>query len=205
MRGAIQQASHRVAESVTLGELFAGGFIHNIRTPNFWEEGTMILGMSIATFTLLHVLISLAGIGSGFIVLYGLLTGKRMDAWTAVFLATTVLTSATGFLFPVEHLLPSHVVGIISLVVLAAAIVARYAFHLAGAWRLIYVIGAVLALYLNCFVAVAQAFQKVPALHGLAPTGKEPAFMVAQLLVLAVFIGLGVVSAKRFRGAPVMA
>jgi hypothetical protein len=131
---------------------------------------------------------------------YGLLRGKRLDGWTAIFLATTVLTSATGFLFPVEHLLPSHIVGIISLVVLAAAIGARYPLHLAGAWRLIYVIGAVLTLYLICFVAVVQAFLKVPALHPWAPTGKEPAFLVTQLLVLAIFIGLGVVAAKRFRG-----
>src|ERR1700684_4582365 len=102
----------------------------------------MILGMTLSTFTLVHVLISLAGIGSGFIVVYGLLTGKRLEGWTAIFLATTVLTSATGFLFPVEHLLPSHVVGIISLVVLAVAILARYALGLAGAWRWIYVVCA---------------------------------------------------------------
>ena len=165
----------------------------------------MILGMSTSTFTLVHVLISLAGLGSGFVVVYGLLTGKRMDGWTAIFLVTTVLTSATGFLFPVEHLLPSHIVGIISLVVLAAAIAARYVFHLAGAWRVVYVVGSVLALYLNCFVAVVQAFLKVPALHALAPTGKEPPFLVAQLVVMAVFIGLGVVATKRFRGEPVMA
>jgi hypothetical protein len=115
------------------------------------------------------------------------------------------LTSATGFLFPVEDLLPSHIVGIISLIALAVAIVARYVFHLAGPWRLVYVIGAVLALYLNCFVAVVQAFLKVPALHQLAPNRNEPPFMVAQVLVLAVFIGLGIAAGKRFRGEPVMA
>jgi uncharacterized membrane protein SirB2 len=158
----------------------------------------MILGMTLSTFTLVHVLISLAGIGSGFIVVYGLLTGKRFDAWTAIFLVTTVLTSATGFLFPVEHLLPSHLVGIISLVVLAVAILARYFLRLAGAWRWIYVVGALLALYLNCFVAVIQSFLKVATLHALAPTQKEAPFLVAQLAVLALFIVLGILAVKKF-------
>lgn len=158
----------------------------------------MILGMSTSTFTLIHVLISLAGIGSGFIVVYGLLTGKRLDGWTAIFLATTVLTSLTGFLFPVEHILPSHVVGGISLVVLAVAILARYALHLAGAWRWIYVVCAVLALYLNSFVAVVQSFLKVPALKALAPTQKEPPFLIAQLAVMAIFIVLGILAVKKF-------
>lgn len=165
----------------------------------------MILGMSTSTFTLLHVVLSLAGIGSGLIVVYGLLTGKRLDGWTAIFLTTTVLTSATGYLFPVEHLLPSHIVGAISLVALAAAIAARYGFHLGGPWRLVYVIGAVIALYLNCFVAVVQSFLKVPALHALAPEGKEPPFLIAQTLVLIVFIWLGIAASKKFRGAPAMA
>jgi hypothetical protein len=159
----------------------------------------MILGMTTSTFTLIHVLLSLAGIGTGFIVVYGLLTGKRLDGWTAIFLATTVLTSLTGFLFPEEHILPSHIVGIISLVVLAVAIVARYALHLSNAWRWIYVVCAVLALYLNSFVAVVQSFLKVPALKALAPTQKEPPFLVAQLAVMAVFIVLGILSVKRFR------
>ncbi len=159
----------------------------------------MILGMTTSTFTLVHVLISLAGIGSGFIVVYGLLSGKRLDGWTAIFLATTVLTSGTGFLFPVEHLLPSHVVGIISLVVLAVAILARYARHLAGAWRWIYVVCAMVALYLNCFVAVVQSFLKVSALHSLAPTQKEPPFLVVQLAVMVIFIVLGALAVKKFR------
>src|SRR5271163_3333841 len=116
----------------------------------------MTLGMSLETFTLVHVLISLVGIASGLVVVYGLLNDNRMDSWTALFLVTTVLTSATGFLFPFEHLLPSHKVGIISLVVLAITIVARYAQHLAGGWRRTYVITAVIALYLNCFVLVVQ-------------------------------------------------
>jgi len=165
----------------------------------------MILGMSLQTFTFVHVLLSLVGIGSGFIVVFGLLSGKRLNGWTLLFLVTTALTSATGLLFPVEHLLPSHILGILSLVVLALAIVARYAFHMAGAWRTTYVVGAVIALYFNCFVGVVQAFLKVAALKALAPTQKEPPFLVAQLLVLAIFVGLGIVSAKRFRGASMLA
>jgi len=161
----------------------------------------MMLGMSLATFTLVHVLISLMGIVSGFVIVFGLLGGKRLDGWTAVFLTTTALTSLSGFGFPFEHLLPSHKVGIVSLVVLAVAIAARYAFHLAGAWRSIYSVGATLALYLNVFVLVVQAFLKVPALHELAPTGTEPAFLVAQLVVLAAFLALGTMATIRFRHA----
>jgi len=158
----------------------------------------MILGMSTATYTFLHVLISLIGIGSGLIVMYGLLTGKRMDLLTAVFLATTVLTSVTGFGFPFDHLLPSHKVGILSLIILAVAIPARYLFHLAGWWRWIYVVGAALALYFNVFVLVVQAFLKIPALKALAPTQTEPAFVVAQLLVLLVFATLAIFATIRF-------
>jgi len=162
----------------------------------------MILGMSTAAYTFLHVLISLVGIGTGFIVMFGLITGKRLDGLTAVFLAATVLTSVTGFGFPFDHLLPSHIVGIISLAVLAIAIPARYLFHLAGAWRWIYVVGAAVALYLNVFVAVVQAFLKVPALTALAPTQKEPPFLVAQLGVMAVFVAMTIVAAKRFHVEP---
>jgi hypothetical protein len=158
----------------------------------------MILGMSLSTFTLVHVLLSLAGIGSGFIVLFGLLNGKRLDGWTAIFLTTTALTSLTGFLFPFEHLLPSHIVGILSLLVLAVAILARYVFHMAGAWRGTYVITAAIALYLNVFVAVVQSFLKIPALHALAPAGKEPPFLVAQVVVLLIFIALTIRATKRF-------
>ena len=163
----------------------------------------MILGMTTSTFTLVHVLISLVGIASGFVVIYGLLTEKRLDGWTAIFLATTILTSATGFLFPVEHLLPSHIVGIISLAVLAVALVARYVRHLEHSWRWIYVVCAVLALYLNVFVAVIQSFLKIPVLHALAPTQKEPPFLVAQLLVMAIFVAIGIFAVKRFRIEPV--
>jgi hypothetical protein len=164
----------------------------------------MILGMSTSTFTFIHVLISLVGIGSGFIVLFGLLTRRRMDNWTALFLATTVATSVTGFGFPFTHLLPSHILGIISLIALAIAILARYSRHLVGAWRKTYVISAVIALYLNVFVLVVQCFEKVPALHALAPTQKEPPFAIAQLLVMLLFIVLTVFAAKRFREQPVI-
>jgi len=162
----------------------------------------MILGMPEATYRLLHVLISLVGIGSGIVVMFGFLTGKRLDGLTALFLVTTVLTSLTGFGFPFDHLLPSHKVGIISLVILAIAILARYVFHLAGSWRWIYVIAATTALYLNVFVAVVQAFLKVPALKALAPTQKEPPFLVAQLAVLFVYVGLTILAAKRFHVEP---
>src|SRR5712692_6852276 len=129
----------------------------------------MILGMSTSTFTLVHVVLSLIGIFSGAIVLFGMFNSKTLNGWTALFLATTVLTSVTGFFFPRDHLLPSHIVGIISLVVLAAAILALYAYRLAGAWRRVYVAGAVAALYLNVFVAVVQAFLKLSVLKPLAP------------------------------------
>jgi hypothetical protein len=162
----------------------------------------MILGMSLSTFTLLHVIISLVGIASGLIVVYGLIAGKRLDNWTAIFLLTTVLTSATGFLFPFKHLLPSHIVGILSLLVLVVAIVARYPRHLEGGWRRTYVVCAMVALYLNCFVLVVQCFLKVPALHALAPNGNEPPFLIAQIALLAVFVLLTIVAARRFQCLP---
>jgi len=162
----------------------------------------MILGLSTATYTFLHVFISLVGIGSGLVVMFGLLAGKLLDGRTVLFLTTTVATSVTGFGFPIDHLLPSHKVGIISLVVLAVVIPARYVFHLAGAWRRVYVIGAAIALYLNVFVAVVQAFLKVPALNRLAPTQKEPPFLVAQLAVMALFIVLTAFAAIKFRAEP---
>ena len=162
----------------------------------------MILGMSTATYTFLHVLISLVGIGSGLIVMFGFLTGRQLNRMTVIFLVTTELTSVTGFGFPFDHLLPSHIVGIISLVVLAVAIPARYVFHLAGAWRWIYVVTAAVALYLNIFVLIVQLFEKVPALKALAPTQKEPPFLVVQLVVMAIFVVLTIVAAKRFHFQP---
>ena len=158
----------------------------------------MILGM--AAFTFLHVLLSVLGILSGVVVAFGLLGGKRLDGWTALFLATTVLTSVTGFLFPFHKFLPSHGVGIVSLVVLAIAIFARYVRQLAGGWRRAYVISAVIALYLNVFVLIAQLFMKVPALKAMAPTGSEPPFLVAQLVCMALFFVLGIGATIRFRG-----
>ena len=159
----------------------------------------MILGMSTETFTLLHVLISLVGIGTGLVVAFGMMKAKPLPRWTATFLITTVLTSVTGFLFPVSKLTPGLVVGGISLVVLAASVVALYGFKLAGAWRWIYVGTAMLALYLNVFVLIVQSFQKVPALHALAPTQTEPAFKAAQLVNLVIFIALGTAAVRRFR------
>jgi len=153
----------------------------------------------LSAFTLLHVLLSLIGILAGFVVVAGFLTAKRRDNWTALFLSTTVLTSITGFLFPFHKFLPSHAVGIVSLLVLAVAVPALYVFHLAGPWRLTYVIGSVIALYLNVFVLVAQLFMKVPALKALAPTQSEPPFLGTQVVVMLVFIVLGVLAAKRFR------
>ena len=158
----------------------------------------MIVGMSTPTYTLLHVIISLVGIGSGLAVLYGFLTARLLGGMTSLFLIATVLTSVSAFGFPFDHLLPSHKVGILSLVILTVAIVALYVFHLAGVWRRVFVVSALMALYLNCFVLVVQLFLKVSALKALAPTQKEPPFAVAQLIVLALFVGLTILSAKRF-------
>ncbi len=157
------------------------------------------------TFTLVHVVISLIGIFSGFVVVFGMLAAKRMDGWTALFLASTVATSVTGFLFPFHRFMASHAVGIISLVVLAVAILARYAKHLACAWRKTYVITAAMALYLNVFVLIVQAFMKVPALKAMAPTQSEPPFLVTQVVVMVLFVVLTIYAAIKFRGEPVPA
>jgi len=161
----------------------------------------MILGMPIAAFTLLHVVLSLIGIVTGLVVLFGMFSAKRLGGWTALFLLTTITTSVTGFLFG-TGIDPANIVGIVSVVALAAAVLARYAFHLAGAWRWIYVAGAVFALWLNVFVAVVQAFTKLPPLHALAPTQSEPPFLAAQLAALALFIVLGIIALRRFHPAP---
>jgi hypothetical protein len=158
----------------------------------------MILGLSIPTFTLLHVIISLIGIASGLIVLFGMFGSHRLPGWTALFLLTTVLTSVTGFLFPATTLTPAGIFGIISLVVLLAALIALYVFHLGGAWRMIYVGGAVIALYLNIFVLVVQSFQKIPFLHPLAPTGSEPPFLAAEGALLVIFVVLGIFAVLKF-------
>jgi len=153
-------------------------------------------------FTLFHVAISLLGIVSGLGVLYGLERNERLPTATALFLASTVLTSVTGYFFHRDHILPSHIVGGISLVLLAVAIAAYYRFHLRGLWRPAYVVTAVMALWLNVFVLVAQLFLKVPALHALAPKGSEPPFAIAQGIVLLVFVVLGFLALRRFRPIP---
>src|SRR6202049_3775002 len=164
----------------------------------------MILGMSLSAFTTVHVIISLIAIVSGIIVMFGLLGSSRMPGMTAIFLLFTILTSATGFLFPFEKLLPSHMVGILSLVLLLIACFALYVKKLSGAWRWIYVVTAMTALYLNIFVLVIQAFLKVPALHALAPSvpPSEPPFAVIQGLVLVFFVIVIIGAVRRFRPMP---
>jgi hypothetical protein len=170
----------------------------------------MILGMSLSTFTTVHVIISLIAIVSGIIVMFGLLTSKRMPGLTAIFLFFTILTSATGFLIPPllsEKLLPSHIVGILSLVLLAIACVALYGMKLSGAWRSIYVVTAMTSLYLNIFVLIIQAFLKVPPLHALAPSvpPSEPPFAILQGIVLVFFVIVIIGAVRRFRPMPTFA
>jgi len=163
----------------------------------------MVLGLSLPTFTAVHVLISLVGIVSGFIALVGLLRSSITRGWTALFLLTTILTSATGFLFPFTKLLPSHMVGIISLVLLAIAVFALYARNLRGIWRPAYVITALLSLYLNVFVLIVQLFQKVAPLKAAAPTQSEPPFLAAQGVTLLFFVAVIIFCTLRFRPTPV--
>jgi hypothetical protein len=158
----------------------------------------MLLGMSLSSFTQLHVIISLIGIAAGLVVAFAMLSAKRPPATTALFLLTTALTDITGFMFPMPFD-PADVIGIIDLVFVGLACVALYMNHLQGAARWIYVASALLALYFNCFVLVVQSFQKVPFLHQFAPKGNEPAFAVAQAVLLILFIGLGVAALKKFR------
>jgi hypothetical protein len=159
----------------------------------------MILGMSIATFTTLHVIISLIGIGTGFIVLFGLFNGKLLSPWNGVFLVTTILTSLTGFAFPNTKVTPGIILGVLSMIVLVIALVALYIFHLKGGWRRTYAITAMIALYFNVFVLIAQTFEHVPVFHALAPTGTETPFKVAQLLLLVLFAVLISAAARKFR------
>ncbi len=161
----------------------------------------MTLGLSLSTFTMLHVIISLIGIVSGIVVLFGLLGSHRMPGWTALFLLTTILTSATGFGFPFTQLLPSHMIGILSLVLLAIACIALYGMKLTGAWRWIYAVTAMIALYLNIFVLIIQGFLKIPALTALAPGNPPsgPVFAVVQGLVLVGFVIVIVGAVRRFR------
>jgi hypothetical protein len=168
----------------------------------------MILGMSTAAFTQFHVLLSLIGIVSGIVVALAMLGSRRLPVLTAIFLLTTVATSVTGFMFHFASFGPPEIIGVISLVDLAAAILALYSYKLAGSWRWIYVATALFALYLNVFVGVVQTFQKVAFFHALAPTQTEPPFAVAQGIVLIAFIALGIAAAKKFRpmsGSPALA
>jgi hypothetical protein len=155
--------------------------------------------IDLPTFTLIHVVLSLVGIFAGLVVVGGLMAGAQLDGWTGLFLATTVLTNVTGFGFPFRTLLPSHIVGGVSLLVLPIAIAARYWKHLTGAWRQVFVVTTALALYFNVFVLLVQLFQKTPALIVIAPTQKEPPFLVTQLVVLALFVWLGRAAVRGFR------
>ena len=163
----------------------------------------MVLGLSTPTFTVLHVIISLIGIAAGFVALSALIRGIWLGRWTALFLIATVATSVTGFFFHSTAIDPPQIVGVISLFVLALALLAKYTHRLAGYWRLTFIVTAVIGQYLNVFVAVVQAFKKVPFLHLLAPKGSEPPFVATQALVLALFIAFGYLAAKGFRPASV--
>ena len=155
--------------------------------------------MSVSHFTLVHVLMSLAGIGSGLTVLFGLINQKQLDGWTSIFIATSMLACISGFAFPFERLLRSHILGLLSLLSLIIAIFARYVFGLAGPGRWVYIVAAICALYFNCFAAVMQLFAKIPALKIIAPTQTEPSFLIAQLIVFVVLATLTVLAIKRFR------
>jgi hypothetical protein len=161
----------------------------------------MMLGLSLSTFTTIHVIISLIAIATGFVTVFGMLTGNRMARWTAIFLVMTVLTSVTGFGFPFDHFLPSHWVGVVSLVFLAVALFAVYVKHLAGAWRWIYVVSAVVALWFNVFVLIVQSFMKISVLKALAPTQSEPPFQIAQGAALVLFVVLAILAVRQFRPA----
>jgi hypothetical protein len=163
----------------------------------------MVLGMSLSTYTTLHVIISLIGIGSGFIVLFGLIGGRLLSPWNGVFLVTTILTSLTGFAFPNDKVTPGIILGVLSIIVLAIALVALYVFHLRGGWRRTYAVTAIIALYFNVFVLIAQIFEHVPVFHALAPTGTETPFKAAQTLLLLLFVVLTTAAAKKFRPPPI--
>jgi hypothetical protein len=158
----------------------------------------MILGLSTSAFTLVDVILSLIGIAAAFVVAIGMFGSTKLEGWTALFLATTVPTSVTGFFFFRDHVLPSHIVGALSLIVLAIAILAPYRLRLEGPWRSIYVVSALVALYFNTVVAVVQAFQKVSFLNRLAPTQSDSPFIVAQFVVLAALIAIAIAGLKSF-------
>ena len=158
----------------------------------------MILGLNPVQFTYLHVFLSLVGLGAGIFIVYGLLTSRRLSILTSLFLITTVLTSVTGFLYPFNGMTPGIVLGILSMIVLILAIIGLYVRKLAGAWRGIYVVSVIVAFYFNFFVLVSQAFDKVPALHVVAPSQKSPGFVITQLAVLLIFILLTARAVKKF-------
>src|SRR5258708_4509884 len=161
----------------------------------------MILGMSVGAFTTLHVIISLIAILAGLVVRFAMVGSGRLSGVTAVFLFMTILTSVPGFFFHSKAIGPPHIVGVISLVVLAIALLALYGRKLAGVWRPVYAVAAVAALYFNCFVGVVQAFDKLPALHALAPKGTEPPFVAAQGATLLLFVILGYLAVRKYRPA----
>jgi hypothetical protein len=159
----------------------------------------MTWGISTDLFLKIHVALSLVGIASGLLVLLALVGGRLHSGWTGLFLATTVLTSVTGYPLPPFGWDPPRMVGTISLVVLAVALLGYYVFHAAGAWRWIYVVSALIALFFNCFVGVVQSFEKIPALHALAPTQTELPFKIAPIVLLAIFVVLGILAVRRTR------
>jgi hypothetical protein len=161
----------------------------------------MILGMSLATFTMVHVIVSLTAIVAGLVVMFGMFGSRRMPSLTAVFLILTILTSLTGFMFPFNGITPGILIGILSIILLAVACFALYGMKLAGAWRWIYVLTALVSLYLNIFVLVIQSFLKVPALHALAPSvpPAEPPFAVVQGVVLVLFVVVIIAVLRRYR------
>jgi hypothetical protein len=165
----------------------------------------MTWGIPTHIFLEIHVALSLVGIVTGLIVFYGLLRGHAFRGWTALFLATTILTDVTGYPLPPFGFDPPRAVGTLSLILLAIAVLAIYGLRLRGAWRWIYVATAMTALYLNCFVGVIQAFAKLPPLHELAPTQSEPPFLVVQIIVLAIFVVLGFLAARRYHPVPASA
>jgi hypothetical protein len=164
-----------------------------------------ILGMSLSLFTRIHVAISVIAIAAGLVAVRGMLAARVLRAVTALFLITTLLTSLTGFLFPFNGITPGIVIGILSVILLLAAVLALYTFHLAGAWRSIYVICSVIALWFNVFIFIVQSFEKVPAFHALAPTQTEPPFKIAQIFALAIFVLLGIFAVRKFHPAPASA
>ena len=176
------------------------GFRHPIRWRDVGVEfigAQMIFGMTL--FTTIHVVITLIAMVAGLIAIFGMIGNERRDTVNGVFLRFTVLTSVTGFLFPIHGLTPALILGMMSMAVLAIALAARYRFAMQGSWRWAYVVTAVIAQYFNSFVLVVQSFLKIPALHVLAPQGNEPPFAIAQGAVLLLYVVLGYLSVKRFR------